>query len=560
MAAIVAILSVSMAPPPRARPADRTFDDAQRTNPIALAIRAEVGRGGSLIGPLTPDEIAALHRLYDANDDVPRWLDADGRPGRDAHDALGLIAAAPDDGLDPDDYGQLQLDALKRVLEIGPMGLPHTAASFDVGLSAGLLRYLRDLHMGHTDPRVLGFRLPPATDRHDFAAVIAIAAATHRVVESAAELRPRFGQYNAVRAALAQYRALQEGAVVEPIPQPTGAIRPGQPYADVAVLTRQLVTLGDMSAEAASEGAGRYVGPVVEGVKRFQVRHGLEPDGVLGNRTVAALRVPIAWRIRQLELALERLRWLPHLRDERLVAINVPMFRLWAWNSTQVDGGPAAAMGVIVGRALRTQTPVFVEQMTEVIFRPYWNVPSSILVHEILPKLARDAGYLSRENMEVVSGPGDGARAVEFTPAALAELRRGTLRLRQRPGPRNSLGLIKFVFPNREDVYMHGTPAQALFAKPRRDFSHGCVRVQDPVTLAEWVLKDLPEWNREKITEAMNGTQSFKVRLPRPIQVVLFYTTAAVMPEDGTTRFAEDIYRHDVPLDRALSVPRSAGE
>jgi len=132
-------------------------------------------------------------------------------------------------------------------------------------------------------------------------------------------------------------------------------------------------------------------------------------------------------------------------------------------------------------------------------------------------------------------------------------LRQGALRLRQRPGPSNALGLIKFVFPNREDVYLHGTPARALFARTRRDFSHGCVRVADPVMLAEWVLKDRPEWTRDRIVATTMGTQTIHVRLPRPIQVILFYTTAAVMPEDGTIRFAEDIYGHDEGLDRVLA-------
>jgi L,D-transpeptidase YcbB len=155
--------------------------------------------------------------------------------------------------------------------------------------------------------------------------------------------------------------------------------------------------------------------------------------------------------------------------------------------------------------------------------------------------------------MELVGGSGDNASPVEITDETLALLRRGKLRLRQRPGPRNALGLVKFVFPNEADVYMHGTPAQQLFNQSRRDFSHGCVRVEDPVSLAEWVLKENPGWSRDRILSTMAGTQSIRVALARPIQVILFYTTAVVMPEDGTIRFAEDIYRHDARLDEALA-------
>ncbi len=296
---------------------------------------------------------------------------------------------------------------------------------------------------------------------------------------------------------------------------------------------------------------------LVEGVKRFQRRHGLEPDGALGNRTLAVLRIPAADRVRQIELALERLRWLPHLGEERLVVLNIPMFRLWAWDSMPSAVAPSFSMDVIVGRALDTQTPVFVEEMREVIFRPYWNVPRSILRNEILPMVERDPDYLGQHDMEIVRGPGDDARPVPVTAESIADLGQGVLRVRQRPGPRNSLGLIKFVFPNEENVYMHGTPAQELFSRRRRDFSHGCVRVQDPVALAEWVLEDRPEWNRDRILAAMAGSQSLHVKLTRPVRVILFYTTAAVMPEDGTIRFAEDIYRHDVRLKRAFATRRS---
>ena len=193
------------------------------------------------------------------------------------------------------------------------------------------------------------------------------------------------------------------------------------------------------------------------------------------------------------------------------------------------------------------------------IFRP---VLERAAIHPAPRSAAEDR---TRSGLPAPGGHGDRARrgrqrAASSTPRPRTSprLRQGVLRVRQRPGPKNALGLIKFVFPNEEDVYMHGTPAQALFAESRRDFSHGCVRVEDPVALAEWVLKDRPEWTRDRILAATTGTQTIRVTLPRPIQVILFYTTAAVMPEDGTIRFAEDIYRHDARLDRALATRPAA--
>ena len=234
------------------------------------------------------------------------------------------------------------------------------------------------------------------------------------------------------------------------------------------------------------------------------------------------------------------------------------MFTFWAWDSIPPTGAPSFGMRAIVGRALNTQTPVFVEEMRQVVFRPYWNVPRSILTKEILPLLARNPSYLSLHDLEMVRGQGDDAHAEADTNENHALLRQGALRLRQRPGPGNALGLVKFVFPNDANVYMHGTPAPELFGRSRRDFSHGCVRVEDPAALAAWVLRNDPQWNQERIQEAMSGPTTQSVDLANPIQVILFYVTAVVMPEDGTIHFAEDIYRHDQRLDRALATARRA--
>jgi murein L,D-transpeptidase YcbB/YkuD len=505
----------------------------------------------STLGALTGAERAELHELYQRHD-WPWWIDALSRPTHSAHDALSLLSHAADDGLDPADYYRDLLGHLTRRVDVVSPALPDLAR-FDVAVSAAMLRYLRDVHMGRVNPRTIDFRLEAPRDRHDFAALLRIAINEQRVTDLAADLSPPLAQYRLLRSMLPRYRSLAADPTLVMPPSITRTIHPGELYGDASVLQHELIEFGDLPADTpALQGSGRYEGSLVDGVKRFQIRHGLEPDGVLGKSTIAAVRAPLTWRVRQIELALERLRWVPHLGEERLIALNIPMFRLWAWDMIPPNGAPLFGMDVIVGRALNTQTPVFAEEMREVIFRPYWNVPKSILRHEVLPKIERDHEYLRREDMEIVRGAGDNAQRVELAAETLAALRNGVLRVRQRPGPRNALGLIKFVFPNALNVYMHGTPVQALFSKSRRDFSHGCVRVADPVALAEWVLQDRPEWTRDRILAVSRGTQTIHVRLPRPVQVILFYTTAAVMPEDGTIRFAEDIYRHDARLDRAL--------
>jgi murein L,D-transpeptidase YcbB/YkuD len=246
---------------------------------------------------------------------------------------------------------------------------------------------------------------------------------------------------------------------------------------------------------------------------------------------------PSSPRIRQIELAMERLRWLPEM-DGRVIVVNIPMFRLWAWDPLRPES--AIDMAVIVGRARGLQTPVFSARLTDVVFRPYWNVPASILRNEILPAMKRDPAYLERHNMEVLGSGAD-------------------MRVRQRPGPSNSLGLVKFSFPNRHGVYMHATPAVTLFHQERRDFSHGCVRVQDPVSLAEWVLLPQPGWTRAAIREAMDGDTTQTVRVVDPVTVVMFYMTAAYDPDADAVQFAPDVYRHDARLDAALKARAGGG-
>jgi murein L,D-transpeptidase YcbB/YkuD len=528
------------------------------TSPRLSAFQAAPSDIRGFVQTLIAGRESSLRALYQGSATPFLWLNQAGRPERDTYEALKLLQSAAEDGLNPEDYDQSRLDGLMSQLETDSPVPPETLAGFDVALSGAMLRYLRDLHLGRVDPRAIGLRLRVPADQHDFAALLGAAIALHQITQTAEGLRPKLAQYGALRSALSRYRALAADKTLAPerLRPPAATVHPGDAYDGTADLHRLLVALGDLPGDSPLSHPERYEGPIVDGVRRFQVRHGLEPDGILGKATIAAIRVPLTWNVRQIELSLERLRWLPHLADQRLVAVNIPMFRLWASDLALSNRAPAVSMGVIVGRALSTQTPVFVEEMREVVFRPYWNVPPSILRHEVLPKIARDPDYLRRQNMEIVNGAGDDARVVPATSDNIARLRQGTLRVRQRPGPQNSLGLIKFVFPNAENVYMHGTPAQELFGRSRRDFSHGCVRVQDPVALAEWALEDSEAWNRDRILEATAGQQSIRVSLARPIQVILFYTTAVVIPEDATIHFADDIYRHDVALDRALATRR----
>jgi murein L,D-transpeptidase YcbB/YkuD len=481
-----------------------------------------------------------LRALYEPRGHEPLWLGPDGGLQPAGRDALRLLRHAADDGLDPADYA---FHDERR----------HPAA-FDVALSEAFLRFASDLHVGRLDPSVVGARLNAPRGGQDLATVVREAAASGRLVAGVYALRPRDPQYAALAAELQRYRTLAVGEVAVSLPV-VRRVRPGEPYPALAALWERLVLLGDASLDAVPQETVVYRDEVVAAVQRFQRRHGLEPDGVLGARTFEALAVPIAWRVRQIELAMERLRWMPREGTERLIVVNIAMFRLVAWDTIPPGGTPAFTTRVIVGKARSTETPVFGALLNEIIFRPYWNVPRSIVRNEVLPALARDPAYFGKHDMELVAGASDDAPVVEATAENVHRLRSGTVRLRQRPGPKNSLGRIKFSFPNEYDVYMHATPAQALFARSRRDFSHGCVRVEDPVGLAEWVLAD-PAWDRAAITASMDARRSSRVSVRPPIRVMLIYTTAAKRFDTGEMVFAPDIYGDDTRLDGALREAR----
>ena len=258
---------------------------------------------------------------------------------------------------------------------------------------------------------------------------------------------------------------------------------------------------------------------------------------------------------RKIELTLERWRWLPAFRTPPVI-VNIPEFRLFAFRTTADRAADILQMDVIVGRTFpRTRTPVFVADMTSVIFRPYWDVPRNIMLREELPKIRANPAYLAAQHLEIVRGAiDDSAIALPPTPATIQALASGAARLRQRPGPDNALGLIKFDLPNRYDVYLHSTPAQQLFLRQRRAFSHGCIRVSNPVGLAALVLRDTPgDWTPARIQAAMNGTQTMRVRLARPIRVIILYGTV-LAKEDGEVLFFHDLYGQDRRLERLLGL------
>jgi murein L,D-transpeptidase YcbB/YkuD len=365
------------------------------------------------------------------------------------------------------------------------------------------------------------------------------------VKDALAPIEPPYPGYERTLVALQKYMQMAKEEVPDPLPQVKKPITPGQEYEGTGKLVHRLQFLGDLPASLpVLENSQSYSGDVVEGVKRFQMRHGLEAAGKIGPQTITELNRPMSERVEALRLTLERWRWIPHNFSQPPILVNIPEFVLRAYDS---PGKLALMMPVVVGRALRTQTPVLEEDMKYVVFWPYWNVPPSILRGEIVPKITKDPGYLQKNNYEVVTYSGQLVTDGVVNEEVLARLRAGKLMVRQKPGPKNALGLIKFIFPNDQNVYLHSTPSQALFSRSRRDFSHGCIRVEDPKALAEWVLRNNPDWTRVRIEAAFQAEKEQQVNLTRTIPVLIVYGTA-IVKEDGQVFFFEDIYGNDKAL------------
>ena len=472
-------------------------------------------------------------------------------PTSQARALIALLQAAETKGLRAEDYDALRWAERLERLQSPQRDQETLWIHFDLALTVSAMRYASDLHMGRIDPAHLRLWVPGKRKEFLVSKFLREQIVNSANVADAMEaVEPTLPEYRATIRALERYRGFAPTTDSEPLTTLLKPVKPGDPYPDVPRLTRLLMLLGDLQPRAAIDANKQiYEDALVEAVKHFQERHGLEADGVIGKRTLSALNIPISRRIVQLQLALERWRWLPHEFPESTIVVNIPEFILRAYDANFHE---ALAMKVIVGRAYkRLQTPIFAGEMKYVIFRPPWNVPLSIQRGEIVPEVEKNVAYLQEKGYVIVDRNGNILSNGEVSDETVAQLRAGSLGIRQLPGPQNSLGLVKFVFPNEHDVYLHGTPAMSLFSQPRRDFSHGCVRVEDPLALAAWVLKDNLEWTVPKMRSAMDGQRTVRAELARPLSVMILYTTA-IVAERGEVRFFDDIYGHDQRLDHAI--------
>jgi len=475
--------------------------------------------------------------FYERRGFVPAWIENRlPTPRMDA--LLRAVHAADREGLDPELYSVSLLDQRKAEASAGFLTKrgfnPEEAGDMDVWLTWLYMSFASDLADGiadlaRTDPawKIERARFDPLTQLQQ-------AIADDRVAESLSRLVPTTPGYLALQRVLREYR---EQATRGGWPRVPANVRlkldQSSPF--VPALAARLAASGDFTtSERASNQSSLYGSELQDAVKRFQRRHGLTDDGVVGPALVGELNVPIEARIRQIELNMERWRWLPRDLGDPHILVNIPEMRLDVWD----HGANPISMRVVVGKT-DTPTPIFNGRMTYIVFAPFWNVPADIAEKETLPSVLNDPGFLARTNMEVVdnSGRAVGAREIDLSSP-------DKYRFRQRPGTSNALGLVKFMFPNQFNVYLHDTPADSLFSRASRSFSHGCVRVEEPEKLAQYVLRDQPEWTADRITAAMHGAEERVVKLKTAMPVFLGYWTARVTP-DHVVQFRKDVYGID---------------
>ena len=494
-----------------------------------------------------------LERLYGRAHWEPLWV-AGGRPTPAATQLIARLAASDSLGLDPADYDAAWLGRAGHDLAArSGTSSPSERARFDVGLSVAAIRFVSALDRGRVNPRVAHAQFfIPRPSRAPEAAVDSLRRAELQggVLR---RLQPSLLHYQLLKNALARYRALERDSSLAMPPELPRDLKPGARLPQAARLRRRLTATGDYGPRGARPKARAdtlYAVDLVDGVKHFQRRHGLEPDGVIWPATAEELRRPFAENVRKIELTLERWRWLPTSFAAPPIIVNLPAYRLYAFSELPDREENAIAMDVLVGAADRSATPVFAAEMTYLVFRPYWEVPVELMVDELGPRAAWDWELLQRQGVVLVSKKGNDSVFRPLTPENLKRVGKD-LRMRQLPGPHNVLGRVKFMFPNVHDVYLHDTTVGGLFALARRDFSHGCIRVSDPVALAAHVLRNQPDWDPERIKAAMDGEDNQRVDLATPVPVFVVYGTAGAS-EGGEVYFYNDVYGLDQELEALL--------
>lgn len=522
-------------------------------DPARERMRASIERlrssGELRIGKASIAAVLLIPELYERRSFALAWTD-----GAKRDEALRAIRQARNDGLDPADY---HIEELERLLNEAGGGQARRV-DLDLLLTDGVVRLGYHLRFGKVDPYDLDpdWNLSREFGGRDPVEVIgAVLDAPSLVPFIDGGISGHF-YYQRMKSALAGYREIAGAGGWPKIPQgPSPKV--GMRDARVALLRQRLAATGDLERDG--NGAGDlYDERLKAAVVRFQDRHGLGTDGVVGKQTLEAMNVPVEARIDQIRVNLERTRWVFQDVEDDFIVTNIAGFRVFRVSSGKIAWTTRAQ----VGKPYR-RTPVFKAKMKYLVLNPTWTVPPGILSRDILPAVRKDPGYLQRKGLAVLDRNGK-----EVDPATIdwssVTARGFPYQLRQGPGPNNALGQVKFIFPNEHFVFLHDTPSRELFERPDRSFSSGCIRVESPLDLAVQLLADQPEWDRARIDRVIQSGNTQTVFLSKPLTVFLLYWTVGVDLQD-TIRFMKDVYERDRAVLEALegefvySPPTDAG-
>jgi murein L,D-transpeptidase YcbB/YkuD len=510
------------------------------------ALLARLESGATAAGePLL--SLEALRLFYGARGHRPAWVD-DGGISPQIDILVAALHAADREGLRPADYHTAAID--DRLARLRPAA--RAASARPAGDPADLFLYATHLTSGRVNPASVEPEWNIAGRARDLVFLLGSALDRGHLSATLEDLAPVREDYRLLRSALASHRAIAAAGGWPAVPE-GATLRPGDRGPRVAALRRRLAATGELPA--GGDTAGEFFdAPLVDALRRFQSRHGLDPDAIAGRRTIAALTAPAALRARQIEANLERLRWLPRDLGPRRLLVNIADFRL----ELTEEGAPTLEMRVIAGRLAR-RTPFFTGEITSILLNPSWTVPVKIAIEDKLPLILDDRDYFKDHGFRVFAPSGGDWREIDPDDVDWTRVseKHFPYRLRQDPGPENALGRIKFQIPNGHDIYLHDTPSRGLFARTERTFSSGCIRVEHALDLAERLLAADPAWTRERIEETIAAGATVSVPLPTPLPVYLLYWTAWV-DRDGLLQFREDVYGRDTALIEALAQPVAA--
>ena len=517
---------------------------------LAEAIAARLGAGVQALDARRPVEGARVKRFYEQRGYAPAWFDGEGGALSPRVDVLRRVTAASEvDGLAPADYHPAAITA-----RLAATDSAHRA-ELEVLLTDALIDYVGDLARGRFAPRTIASEFALVPPSFDAVGVAAAAVTASDMAVFLAAQAPARSSYKNLREALAVMRGQDKAGGWPKVPEGP-KLEPGMVDATVKALRRRLAATGEL--DRALPITAVYDQPLKAAVIRFQERHGLPADGVIGTQSYQALNVSAAARVISIIANMERERWMPADLGRRYVLVNIPGFML----KVVEDGKAVVEMPVIVGTKVR-RTPIFASEITSLIWNPTWSVPRKLAREDILPKLRENPNYLADQGIALYDGSFSGGRvsaeAIDWT--TVNDMNR--FRLRQMPGTHNALGRVKFNIPNDFDVYLHDTPHREKFVKSVRTFSSGCVRVGNPMALADYLLTDMPEWPLERRKQILEKKDTRVVALRSPVPVYLLYQTAW-MDERGVIQFREDIYGRDIQMIKMLRraeelVARSVG-